>query len=306
MNTHLNIQNSIKSRHLLKKIYFLNKPYLKTSKQKYLNLSYKIYRPFLSFSRLNFLKFCEFWSLPVYPDGTNFNIKLIRNRLRLELIPYLKWFFNKNLFNKISQIQNILDLENQYFQLLLQKIFLTFLQTNSFIFKDSNNKNLFQYILLKLKMKDCLNGSNNSKFFKFEKQDTLLKFNYKNNKRKKKNSKNNLIQFKPSRREIPDGRDLLAASQQGMPQKVPKGTLRGARRECPLGAQYLRETTMSRRDTSPQRYKVIEINQKKYNFLFFPKILQCRILYHFYYSFRQKISFNEINCFLKKLNIKKK
>ena len=285
MNTYFNIQKPVKSRHLLKKIYFLKK-----SKPKYLNLSYKIYRPLISFSRLNVLKFCEFWSLPVYPDGTNFNIKLIRNRLRLELIPYLKWFFNKNLFNKISQIQNILDFENQYFQLLLQKIFLTFFQTNSFICKDSKNKNLFQFIRLKIKM---------NYYLQFDKPNTLI--SPKNNQRKKKY---NLIVFNRIRKS-----SKIRKIKNFMPRtfKIPVFFNKSFSKTY-INAYF---SVKSFNDwfwnlSSFAEQSNISRSHKNCNFIFFPKFLQYRLLYHFYYSLSKKISFNEINCFFEKLNIKKK
>ena len=286
MNTYLNIQTPVKSRHLLKKIYFLKK-----SKPKYLNLNYKIYRPLISFSRLNFLKFCEFWSLPVYPDGTNFNIKLVRNRLRLELLPYLKWFFNKNLFNKISQIQNILDFENQYFQILLQKIFLTFLQTKSFIFKDSKNKNLFQFIRLKIKMNYCL-------FLQFDKPNTLLKINPEKDKLKKKKD---LIVFN---RNIKSSEILKIKHSMPRKFKIPlffnKPLKNVSRNEYFSVKSFFYNLPISAEQSS------LHSSKKNYNFIFFPKFLQYRLLYHFYYSLSKKISFNEINCFFEKLNIKKK
>ena len=79
-------------------------------------------RPLIKFSRFECYKFCEFWNLPIYPDFTNLNINSCRNRLRLQLIPYLKYFFNRNLNKKITQIQRLINLENQYFKTITQKI----------------------------------------------------------------------------------------------------------------------------------------------------------------------------------------
>lgn len=81
-----------------------------------------ILRPLLKFSRFEFLKFCEFWYLPIVPDFTNFNVCFRRNNLRLQFIPYLKIFLNLNLSQKIDQFQQILKLENQYLQFILKKI----------------------------------------------------------------------------------------------------------------------------------------------------------------------------------------
>ena len=104
-----------------------------------------ILRPFLQFSRFELLKFCEFWNLPILPDLTNLNTCFRRNHLRLQWIPYLKIFLNLNLFKKIDQFQQILHLENQYFQLFLQKIFLSPLYLNNHFFYFPK---IFQYFIL--------------------------------------------------------------------------------------------------------------------------------------------------------------
>ena len=90
--------------------------------QQQLNLKFKILRPLLKISRFECLKFCEFWNLPIFPDLTNFDSSNRRNRLRLQALPYLQYFFNLNIFRKIDQIQTILDLENEYFRSIFLKI----------------------------------------------------------------------------------------------------------------------------------------------------------------------------------------
>ena len=115
-------------RHTFKKFYFKKTIIDNISRQKKhtfsINQGYKmiILRPLLQFSRFEFLKFCEFWYLPIIPDFTNFNVCFRRNNLRLQFIPYLKIFLNLNLFQKIDQFQQILKLENQYLQFILKKI----------------------------------------------------------------------------------------------------------------------------------------------------------------------------------------
>ena len=115
-------------RHTFKKFYFKKTIINNISRQKKHTFAmikgYKmiILRPLLKFSRFEFLKFCEFWYLPIVPDFTNFNVCFRRNNLRLQFIPYLKIFLNLNLSQKIDQFQQILKLENQYLQLILKKI----------------------------------------------------------------------------------------------------------------------------------------------------------------------------------------
>ena len=78
-------------------------------------------RPLIQLSRFECFKFCEFWTLPIFPDITNFNFNSCRNRLRLQLIPYLKYFFNLNLNQRIKIFQELINIENQYFKSLLRK-----------------------------------------------------------------------------------------------------------------------------------------------------------------------------------------
>lgn len=138
-------------RHKLKKLYIKKNIF----KKKIL-----ISRPFLFFSRFIFLKFCEFWGLPVYPDLTNLKINLKRNHLRLQVLPYIKFFFNKNLSFKIKQIQKIINFENQYFQKFTRKIYFSFflisLYKVNFLIPQKKIKkfiNKFFFYFIKLKTK---------------------------------------------------------------------------------------------------------------------------------------------------------
>ena len=100
-----------KKRHFIQKLYFRNAH------------AFCVIRPLLNVSRFELLKFCEFWNLPIFPDLTNLHLGLKRNRLRLQSLPYLKVFFNLNLFSKIEQIQKIIDFENLYFQWIFYKLY---------------------------------------------------------------------------------------------------------------------------------------------------------------------------------------
>nr|BBN51437.1 conserved hypothetical protein [Halimeda borneensis] len=82
-------------------------------------------RPLIQLSRFECFKFCEFWNLPIYPDITNLSFNSCRNRLRLQLIPYLKYFFNLNLNQRIKIFQELINIENQYFKSIIQKLIFT-------------------------------------------------------------------------------------------------------------------------------------------------------------------------------------
>ena len=116
----------------------------------------QIYRPLVQFSRFEFLKFCEFWYLPIIPDLTNLNVHFIRNRLRLQSLPYLKFFFNIDLFQKINSIQKIINLENEYFQLIIQKLLLASLKTFQYSEKKKSFHSPGQKALIILKYRNQL------------------------------------------------------------------------------------------------------------------------------------------------------
>lgn len=64
-------------------------------------------RPLLKFSRLETKLFCQKYNLPVKVDITNKNLKFKRNRIRHELLPYIRKFFNKNFDNKLFNNKNV-------------------------------------------------------------------------------------------------------------------------------------------------------------------------------------------------------
>ena len=154
------------SRHKFQKFYFkksLRCKIFKIRKESSLHLNTQIYRPLIQFSRFEFLKFCEFWYLPVIPDLTNLNVHFQRNRLRLQSLPYLKFFFNIDLFQKINSIQKIINLENEYFQLIIQKLLLTSLKTFQYSERKKSFRSSIQKALIILKYRTQLVNSKISK-----------------------------------------------------------------------------------------------------------------------------------------------
>lgn len=71
-----------------------------------------------------------FWNLPVYIDQTNKLIYFKRNRLRKQILPILKFFFNPNIEKVLSQFTQIWFLEKQYFKRVTKKFFNYFKQKN--------------------------------------------------------------------------------------------------------------------------------------------------------------------------------
>lgn len=84
----------------------------------------KIYlvRPLLAFNRFQILKMCIFFRLPIYLDFTNKLINFRRNRLRYQIIPLFKVFFNPKINASLSRFVSIINCENDYFANHLKNI----------------------------------------------------------------------------------------------------------------------------------------------------------------------------------------
>nr|NP_683805.1 hypothetical chloroplast RF62 [Chaetosphaeridium globosum]Q8M9Y1.1 RecName: Full=tRNA(Ile)-lysidine synthase, chloroplastic; AltName: Full=tRNA(Ile)-2-lysyl-cytidine synthase; AltName: Full=tRNA(Ile)-lysidine synthetase [Chaetosphaeridium globosum]AAM96585.1 hypothetical chloroplast RF62 [Chaetosphaeridium globosum] len=96
----------------------------------------QLIRPLLNITRTELGKFCSNENLPLWPDLTNYNLSIIRNRIRYQTMPYLKIYFNCNLEKILAQIAEILYSENLYFENLSKKIML------KISFEEINSKKL--------------------------------------------------------------------------------------------------------------------------------------------------------------------
>ena len=67
------------------------------------DLPVAIVRPLLDLERQETAKFCQDFQLPVWEDSTNSDRRYQRNRIRLELLPYLKEQFNPQVVRHLSQ-----------------------------------------------------------------------------------------------------------------------------------------------------------------------------------------------------------
>ncbi|MCK4635287.1 MAG: tRNA lysidine(34) synthetase TilS [Candidatus Moranbacteria bacterium] len=69
-----------------------------------------IIRPLLDISREDILKYIKENNISFAIDSSNMNTKFLRNKIRLELLPYLKKNYNENIINTLSQAtKNIAD-----------------------------------------------------------------------------------------------------------------------------------------------------------------------------------------------------
>ena len=290
------------SRHKFQKFYCkksLRCRIFKANRQSSLQLNTQIYRPLIQFSRFEFLKFCEFWYLPILPDLTNLNVNFHRNRLRLQSLPYLKFFFNLHLFPKIDSIQKIIHFENEYFQLIIQKLLRTSLKN----FQYSEKKNLLLSITLKYRnqLVNSINKISKLKPVSFRADQNCYSFIHQNlrtshwHRFPMPTFRPTWVQQNNTAKGRPAFRPLALTYQQALVRpnsvwispyllykRLPSLSFFGQVQQ-PIGEGKISMWPKSQSD-------------EKYNFLYFPKIFQYRILHQFYRFSQKKISFNEISC----------
>ena len=76
----------------------------------------QLVRPLLEVTRTETLTFCQQQHLPIWLDAYNQNLKYARNRIREELIPYLKNNFNPQVETALSQTAELLRADVEYLE----------------------------------------------------------------------------------------------------------------------------------------------------------------------------------------------
>lgn len=76
----------------------------------------ELIRPLLAVSRSETADFAAQFNLPVWEDVVNTKLKYARNRLRLEVIPYLQQHFNPQVESNLAQTAEILQAEVDYLE----------------------------------------------------------------------------------------------------------------------------------------------------------------------------------------------
>lgn len=82
----------------------------------------KIRRPLLDFSRSTVTKIIKSNKLPIINDSTNQSKKLMRNRIRLILIPLFHYYIHNMCENQIKKYINISEEEQKYLEQLNRKL----------------------------------------------------------------------------------------------------------------------------------------------------------------------------------------
>lgn len=89
--------------------------------QRHLTENIKLIRPLLEITRLQTAQFCTDFQLQIWEDSTNEDVKYKRNRIRLELIPYLKQNFNPQVEKALAQTAELLQAEVEFLEKVSQE-----------------------------------------------------------------------------------------------------------------------------------------------------------------------------------------
>ncbi len=84
--------------------------------QRPLNENIILVRPLLEVTRSQTEQFCQEFNLPIWEDSTNQNLQYGRNRIRQELIPYLKENLNPQVESNLAQTAELLQAEVEYLE----------------------------------------------------------------------------------------------------------------------------------------------------------------------------------------------
>ncbi|MDM9585790.1 tRNA lysidine(34) synthetase TilS [Nostoc sp. GT001] len=79
-------------------------------------------RPLLEITRIQTEQFCQEFKLPIWEDSTNQNLQYARNRIRQELIPYLRDNFNPQVESALAQTAELLQAEVEYLEKAAQEL----------------------------------------------------------------------------------------------------------------------------------------------------------------------------------------
>jgi len=80
----------------------------------------EVIRPLLGVSREEIEEFCRERGLEWRTDATNLTTEYMRNRIRVELLPYLRRFFNPQVDRAVLQLSDIIAEENEFLEGLAQ------------------------------------------------------------------------------------------------------------------------------------------------------------------------------------------
>nr|WGH12941.1 tRNA Ile-lysidine synthetase [Echinothamnion sp.] len=83
-----------------------------------------ILRPLLKLDRTTLYWSCKKFYLPIWSDSSNYLYKIQRNRIRQELIPYIKQYLHKNIEKNIKLLMENYHYQNEYIKQNVIKLYL--------------------------------------------------------------------------------------------------------------------------------------------------------------------------------------
>ena len=83
----------------------------------------QLIRPLLNISRAETGLFCQQQHIPIWEDAFNEKLHYARNRIRQQLLPYLKTEFNPQVETAIAQTAELLQTEVQYLENITETLF---------------------------------------------------------------------------------------------------------------------------------------------------------------------------------------
>lgn len=84
--------------------------------QRALSSAVQLVRPLLAMTRSETAAFCESINLKVWEDATNQDYQFARNRIRAEVLPYLKTHFNPQAEQSLAQTAELLQADVEYLE----------------------------------------------------------------------------------------------------------------------------------------------------------------------------------------------
>lgn len=87
------------------------------------NSAIAVVRPLLGLTRQQTGEFCRQFDLPLWEDATNQDMRYTRNRIRLELLPYLKEHFNPGVDSTLAHTAELLTAEVELLEAMAEELY---------------------------------------------------------------------------------------------------------------------------------------------------------------------------------------
>ena len=97
------------------------------------NSNFLIARPLFALTRFDVKKLCNLWELPLYPDYSNQSLNFCRNRIRNQILPSLRIFFNPQIDYTFYRFIDIMNEEQKHLDFLAIRLIESILKDNTFV-----------------------------------------------------------------------------------------------------------------------------------------------------------------------------